>query len=42
LVYYHHGRKHGGTQADMVLEKKLRILHQIRRKQEEIRTQGLA
>jgi hypothetical protein len=23
LVYYHHGRKHGGVQADMVLEKLL-------------------
>ena len=21
LVHYHHGRKHGGTQADVVLEK---------------------
>jgi hypothetical protein len=21
LVHYHHGRKHGGLQADMVLEK---------------------
>ena len=27
LVHYHHGRKHGGVQADMVLEKKLRVLH---------------
>ena len=27
LVHYHHGRKHGGTQADMVLEKELRVLH---------------
>ena len=27
LVYYQHGRKHGSTQADMVLEKELRILH---------------
>jgi hypothetical protein len=25
-VHYHHGRKHGGTQADMVLEE-LRVLH---------------
>ena len=27
LVHCHHGRKHGGTQADMVLEKELRVLH---------------
>jgi hypothetical protein len=27
LVLCHHGRKHGGTQADMVLEKELRVLH---------------
>jgi hypothetical protein len=27
LVHYHHGRKHGRVQADMVLEKELRILH---------------
>ena len=27
LVHYHHGRKHGGMQADMVQEKKLRVLH---------------
>lgn len=27
LVYYHHGRKHGGMQADMVLEKEPVILH---------------
>jgi hypothetical protein len=26
-VYYHHGRKHDNMQADMVLEKELRILH---------------
>jgi hypothetical protein len=26
-VHYHHGRKHGGMQADMVLEKELRGLH---------------
>jgi hypothetical protein len=26
-VYYHHGEKHGSVQADMVLEKELRILH---------------
>ena len=27
LVHYCHGRKHGGVQADMVLEKELRVLH---------------
>lgn len=27
LVHYHHGMKHGSTQADTVLEKKLRVLH---------------
>jgi hypothetical protein len=27
IVYYHHGRKHGSMQADMVLEKELRVLH---------------
>jgi hypothetical protein len=27
LVYYHHGRKHGGVQADVVLEKELRVLY---------------
>ena len=26
-VHYHHGRKHGSIQADMVLEKELRVLH---------------
>ena len=26
-VYYRHGRKHGSMQADMVLEKELRVLH---------------
>lgn len=26
-VHYHHGRKDGNIQADMVLEKELRILH---------------
>ena len=26
-VYYHHGRKHGSVQADMVLVKKVRVLH---------------
>jgi hypothetical protein len=27
LVHYHHGRKHGSVQADMVLEKELRVLY---------------
>jgi hypothetical protein len=27
LVHYHHGRKHGSKQADVVLEKELRVLH---------------
>jgi hypothetical protein len=27
LVYYHHGGKHGGRQADMVLEEEQRILY---------------
>ena len=26
-VHYHYGRKHDSVQADMVLEKKLRVLH---------------
>lgn len=26
LAYYHHGRKHGGVQADVVLEKEMRVL----------------
>jgi len=26
LVHCHHDRKHGGTQADMTLEKELRVL----------------
>jgi hypothetical protein len=26
-VHYHHDRKHGSEQVDMVLEEKLRILH---------------
>jgi hypothetical protein len=26
LVHYYHGRKHGGMQADMALEKELRVL----------------
>jgi hypothetical protein len=28
LVHYHHGRKHGNIQADMVLEE-LRVLHLV-------------
>jgi hypothetical protein len=27
LVHYHHGKKHGSLQADMVLEKEQQILH---------------
>jgi hypothetical protein len=27
LVHYHHGVKHSATQADMVLEMELRVLH---------------
>ena len=27
LIYYHHGEKHGSVQADMVLEKELRVLY---------------
>ena len=27
LVHYHHGGKHGSIEADMVLEKELRVLH---------------
>jgi hypothetical protein len=27
LVRYHHGGKHGSIQADLVLEKELRVLH---------------
>jgi hypothetical protein len=26
-VHYCHGKKHGGMQADMMLEKELRVLH---------------
>jgi hypothetical protein len=26
-VHYHHGKKHGSIQADMVLEEELRTLH---------------
>jgi hypothetical protein len=32
---YRHNRKHGGTQADMVLERELRVLHEIGRQQKE-------
>ena len=39
LVLCHHGRKHGSTQADMVLEKELRVLHPGSRKREAL---GLA
>ena len=34
LVHYCHGRKHGGTQADMVL-KDLKVLHVVHRQQKE-------
>jgi hypothetical protein len=27
LVHYHHGRKHGSMQADIMLKKELRVLH---------------
>jgi hypothetical protein len=27
LFHFHRGKKHGNTQADMVLEKELRVLH---------------
>jgi hypothetical protein len=27
LVHYYHGGKHGNIQADMMLEKELRVLH---------------
>jgi hypothetical protein len=27
LVHYYHNRKHGSLQADMVLEKELRVMH---------------
>jgi hypothetical protein len=30
-VHHHHGGKHGSVQADMVLEKELRVLHLERR-----------
>jgi hypothetical protein len=26
-VHFHHGRKHGSIQADLVLKKELRVLH---------------
>jgi hypothetical protein len=29
LAHYHHGREHGSTQADMLLEKKLGLLCQV-------------
>ena len=28
LVHYHQGEEHGGTEADMVLDKELRVVHQ--------------
>ena len=37
LVRYHHRRKHGGTQADVVLEK-MRVLRLIHRQYEETET----
>jgi hypothetical protein len=27
LVYYHHGRKHSGVQAAIMMEKELKVLH---------------
>ena len=27
LIHYHHGRKHGGMQTDMMLGEKLRVLY---------------
>ena len=41
LAHYHHGGKHGSIQADMVLEKELRVLEQICREQEENEILGL-
>jgi hypothetical protein len=32
LVHYHRGRKHGGTQAGMLLEKELRSADSIKNK----------
>jgi hypothetical protein len=40
LVHYHHGRKHGGMQADMVLEKELEFYIWISEQQEKIVTLG--
>lgn len=34
-VHYHHGREHGGTQADIVLDNHWEIYIQIHRQQEE-------
>jgi hypothetical protein len=42
FVYHHHGEKDGGVQADMVLEKDLRVYILICRKQKETVTLGLA
>ena len=41
LVHYHHGGKHDSIQADMVLEKELRILHLDLKKQGETNILGL-
>ena len=27
LIHYYHSKKHGSVQADMMLEKELRVLH---------------
>ena len=45
LVHSHHGRKHGDTQADIVLEKEPRVLHlspQIAEKVERTTGPGLS
>ena len=42
LVHYCHGGKHGGTQADMVLRRQLRVLHQDLQAARETATGGLA
>jgi hypothetical protein len=42
LVSYHHSRKHGSMQADMVLEKELRFYILIFRQQKETATLGLS
>jgi len=44
LVHYHQGWKNGGTQADMVLEKELRVLHPDRQaaEKEDNTGQGLS